>query len=178
MHWQTKEKERKSALSSFKLRGTAELSENFLLDHRCKHFHSHSLSVVQNTDYCHFKCIRKAWGDWLSLTWYTVCVLCLSLRFCFCLHFLISIANILKAQVSVFFLFFSFFFFIFPSFFSPLPLLEPVFSPQTPKKCLPGTNFHCAYLHHALFPCSLTAAVQSKHRHVSYPTISPHVSQL
>lgn len=62
--------------------------------------------------------------------------------------------------------------------FLSLLLWDSVFCPQTPKKCIPATNFHCAYLHHALFPCSLTAAVQSKHQHVSYPTISPCVSLL
>lgn len=51
----------------------------------------------------------------------------------------------------------------------PLLLEQSVFSPRVPKKCFPATNFHRVSSHHALFPCSLTAAVQSKHRRVSHP---------
>lgn len=57
--------------------------------------------------------------------------------------------------------------------FSSDLLWGSVFCPQTPKECTAATNFHCACLHHALFPWSLTAAVHSKHGDVGYPTIPP-----
>ena len=59
-----------------------------------------------------------------------------------------------------------------PSLF--LLLWESVCCPQTPAQCIPATNFHCTHLHHALFPCSLTAAVHSKHRDVSSPLVFLH----
>lgn len=60
----------------------------------------------------------------------------------------------------------------FGSFFLSL-LLVSVYSAT---KCIPATNFQRSYLRHALFPCTLTAAVHSKHPRVSHPAIWPCVS--